>query len=217
MPDVVTKMLKNCPYNWDFQGKYVYMIDNEEPSQEYQAEFFVMKSEDKWLFRTEESYLSNEDGFVEPYVPPKLIQKFEYFQGIKLYRNDKEMWVDEEKFYQRYNSRLSITRKELFEKFKVKYETVFNWLCVSFDRRETFWKILKNDYENNVIDTCFEVRLDEIVCSCISIEEKYWKIQKSISLRKKRTKLFLSEIFKNRRTCDKWINLGISDFKHRVL
>jgi hypothetical protein len=129
--------------------------------------------------------------------------QFEYFQRIKVYSNEKEFWVDEEKFYQRYNSRTPLTRKELFKKFRVKYETVFNWPCVSFDKREVFWKMLKNDYDNNVFDTCFEVRLDEIVCCCTSIEKKYWKTQKSISARKKRTKLFISDIFQRRRTCDK--------------
>jgi hypothetical protein len=29
--------------------------------------------------------------------------------------------------------------------------------------------------------------------------------------------LFSSDIFKNRRTCDKWTNLGVRDFKQRVL
>jgi hypothetical protein len=105
----------------------------------------------------------------------------------------------------------------MFERFKTKYKTVFNWLCVSFDKRGVFWKMLRNDYENNVIGTCFEVRLDEIVCSWTSRDKKYWKIQKSISSRKKSTKLFLSEIFSNRRSCEKWANLGVSDFIHRVL
>jgi hypothetical protein len=87
MPENVLKVLKNCPYDWDFQGKYVHLIENEELFLGYQNNFFVMKTEGKWLFRTEESYLGEEDGFVESYIPPKPIQKFEYFQGIKLYRN----------------------------------------------------------------------------------------------------------------------------------
>jgi hypothetical protein len=174
-----------------------------------------MKPEGKWIFRTKDSYLSEDDGFVEPYKAPKANQKFEYYQGIKLFRNEKELLIDEDEFYHRFNKRLPHTRKELFERFKVKYETVFNWLCVSFDKREVFWKMLRNDFDNYVIDTCFEVRLDEIVCGCTSVERKYWRTQKSISSRKKRTKLFSSEILKNQRTCEKWTNLGVDDFKHR--
>jgi hypothetical protein len=61
MPENVLKLLKDCPYSWYFEGKYVHLIDNEESSQGYQDEFFIMKSEGKWLVRTEETYLSDED------------------------------------------------------------------------------------------------------------------------------------------------------------
>jgi hypothetical protein len=81
----------------------------------------------------------------------------------------------------------------------LKYKTVFNWLCISFNGKEQFWQNLKRDYENDKLD-CYEVRLEEIVNICTSISRKYWRSQRTISSRRKRTQLFQSEIFKNRRT-----------------
>jgi hypothetical protein len=45
-----------------------------------------------------------------------------------MYRGDEEIMTSEEKFYRRCRERIPITRSALFEKFKIKYETVFNWL-----------------------------------------------------------------------------------------
>jgi hypothetical protein len=90
-------------------------------------------------------------------------------------------------------------RNKLFKKFKIKYETVFNWLSVLFDKREVFCKMRENDFKNDIFNTCFEIRLDEIVCRCMDISRKYGKTPKTISSRKRRTQLFLSDIFKDRK------------------
>jgi hypothetical protein len=176
-----------------------------------------MKPKGEWIFRTNDDYLSEDEGFVKPYVEPILFQRFKIVQGYKRYKGDEEKWVDEEKFFKRYKSREPITRKKLFEKFKLKYETAFNWLCVSFDKREVFWKMLENDFKNDVFDTCFEVRLDEIVCRCTDISRKYWKTQKTISSRKRRTQLFLSDIFIDRKSCSKWNHIGSGNFRNEVM
>lgn len=45
---------------------------------------------------------------------------------------------------------------------------------------------------------CHEVRLEEIVNTCTICKKKYWKTQKNNGARKRRTRLFDSENFKNR-------------------
>jgi hypothetical protein len=146
IPEELMREVKECPYFWDFYGNHVYLIENEEYEIWYQNNFFIMKPEGKWIFRTSDDYLSEEDGFRGPYIEPKLNQRVISIQGVNMYKGHEEIMVSEEEFYQRCKSRSPITRRELFEKFRIKYETVFNWLCVSFDRREVFWKMLEDDY-----------------------------------------------------------------------
>jgi hypothetical protein len=41
-----------------------------------------MKPEGKWIFRTESSYLSEDDEFVEPYVHQKLIRNLNIIKEL---------------------------------------------------------------------------------------------------------------------------------------
>jgi hypothetical protein len=198
VPEKILNEIRKCHYSWDFYGKYVHLSDNSELEEGYRNNFFIMKPDGEWIFRlkNDNSYLSEDDGFVKPFVESAKFQRYELIPGYKLYKGDEEIWVNEEKFYSRLKSRTPITRKELFRKFVIKYETIFNWLCVKFDGREKFWKTLENDYNDNVFDKCFEIRLEEIVCQCTSSTRKYWRTQKSMSARKKRMALFKSDILK---------------------
>jgi hypothetical protein len=111
-----------------------------------------MKVEDRWLFQTKSNYLSEDDGLISPYVPPEQFKRFERFQGVKVFRNDKTFLVKEEKFHDRIRSRAPLTKENLYNRFILKYETGFNWSCVSFNKQERFWQYLKNDYKNDVLD-----------------------------------------------------------------
>jgi hypothetical protein len=106
--------------------------------------------------------------------------------------------VDEKSFMKTYHSRSPLTQGKLHEKFILKYETMFNWLCVSYDKKEIFWQNLKYAYERGVLDS-FEAGLEEIVNTCMNVTRKYWKNQRGIAARKRRTELFQSRNFENRR------------------
>jgi hypothetical protein len=58
----------------------------------------------------------------------------------------------------------------------------------------------------------FETRLEEIVNTCTNITREYWKNQKGISARLRRTELFQSQICRNRRKAK---NLGQENFGFR--
>jgi predicted adenine nucleotide alpha hydrolase (AANH) superfamily ATPase len=118
---------------------------------------------------------------------------------------------------ERFNERTPIAKKELFEKFKLKYETVFNWLRVKHDKRDSFLRLLEQDYKDNVFDTCFEIRLEEIVWKCTDPSRKYWRTKKTISSRKRRTQLFESDVFKRRKNGDKVNYMGEGNFKNKIL
>jgi hypothetical protein len=47
------------------------------------------------VFRTEYDYLSSEDGFVEPYIEPVPYQRYKIIQGLRFYRGDEDIWVNE--------------------------------------------------------------------------------------------------------------------------
>jgi hypothetical protein len=164
----------------------VYITDSAEYEVGFQNNFFVMKPEGKWVFRTEYDYLSSEDGLVELYIEPVPYQRYKIIQWFRFYRGDEDIRVNENKFMERFNERTPITRKESFEKFKLKYETVFNWLCVKHGKRDSFWRILEQYYKDIVFDTCFEIRLEEIVWKYTDPSRKYWRTEKTISSRKRR-------------------------------
>jgi hypothetical protein len=110
----------------NFFGEYVHFDDNGEVEYPYRDNFFIMKAVGKWLFRVHENYLSEEDGLISLYVPPKLVRRFEKFQWVKVFRNDKTYWISEEKFYERIRSRIPFKKEDPYNRFLVKYEIMFN-------------------------------------------------------------------------------------------
>jgi hypothetical protein len=139
---------------------------------------------------------------------------------MKLFTNDKTLWVSEIEFLKRYRSRIPDTRIGIYNRYVEKYKKIFSWLCIAFNGKEKFWEILKRDYENNKLDY-YEVRLEEIMNTCMSNDRKYWKMQCTIASRRRRTQLFRERLFKHRNDkeknyCDNFGYRG-SSFKHRVL
>jgi hypothetical protein len=65
-----------------------------------------------------------------------------------------------------------LNRGKVYERFKDSNRTVLNWLCVSFNEKEIFWKNLQRDYENDRLD-CYEARLEEIINICMSVDRNY--------------------------------------------
>jgi hypothetical protein len=90
--------LERSLYCWDFYERNVYITDNEEYEVGFQNNFFAMRPEGKWVFRTKLDYLSSEDGFIEPYVEPIPHSRYKTVQGYKFFPGDEEIWVDENKF-----------------------------------------------------------------------------------------------------------------------
>jgi hypothetical protein len=77
-------------------------------------------------------------------------------------------------------------------------------------QKRSFWDVLKRDASKNLLD-CYEIRLEEIVESFTGSTKRFWRHQKGIAARKKRTMLFESDIFRNRRNngeCYGWETLG---------
>jgi hypothetical protein len=202
MPEDAREFIKKCPYRWNFFGKYTKDNHYETNSSGYATwgwyrNFFEADSVGKWIFRCED-YRPDEFCFTHAYVPPIIRPKFELVQGVKCYPGEMRLWTDVEGAKKKLEGIDPVSNEEFFKKVRLKYEVVFNWLCISFNGKEPFWKQLEQDYKKGVLD-CYEVRLWEIVKSWTSIDRKYWRTQKGISSRRKRTQLFQSQIFKDRR------------------
>jgi hypothetical protein len=118
IPKKEIEEIKNCPYSWDFYGNYVFFSENEELDVGFQNNFFVMRPKCMWIVRSEtnDNYLSEDYGFIKPYIEPVHHQRFKIVQGFKFYRGDEEIWTDEEKFKEWYKSRKPMTSRELFER-----------------------------------------------------------------------------------------------------
>jgi hypothetical protein len=73
---------------------------------------------------------------------------------IKIYlrARSKSLAHNKKWFMEKYHSRYPLTMEKLLEKFIHKYETIFNWLCVSFDKREISWKNLESYHERGVLN-----------------------------------------------------------------
>jgi hypothetical protein len=119
-----------------------------------------------------------------PFKYPEPKKKFERFQGIKVFYGDKSFGVSGYEFLKRCRSRPGLTNNQNFERFKDNYRTILNWLCVSYNENELSWQNLKRDHENNRLD-CYEVRWEEIINTCMSIDKKYWRTQCTISSRRR--------------------------------
>jgi hypothetical protein len=90
----------------------------------------------------------------------------------------------------------------------------------SLNKKEAFWDNIKRDHANGQLN-CYELRLEEIVNSFTDVTRKYWKNQKGIAARNKRTKLFKSDLFVNRRNqkCYGWETMGnrVGSFAKKIL
>jgi hypothetical protein len=116
---------------------------------------------------------------------------------MKIYIYEKGIWTKEDNFIKRYNERKPLSQEQILNKFRLKYETIFRWMLVGFNTKEIFWENVRRDWAKGVLD-CYEERLEKIVNSFTDVMRKYWKNQRGITARSRRTKLFQSEIFKNR-------------------
>jgi hypothetical protein len=137
-----------------------------------------MKSSGEWKFRISPHYLIYQ-GFWKPFSPPKPKKKFSLFGGMKLYNSmeGKVIWTNEDDFVKRFSSREPLSQEKLLEKFITKYETIFKWMLVGYNKREAFWENIKRDAVKGVLD-CYKIRLEEIVNSFTDVTRKYWKNQK---------------------------------------
>jgi hypothetical protein len=79
----------------------------------------------------------------------------------------------------------------------MKYETVLNWLCIQFAKKEDFWSDLKKDAGENKLDI-YEYSLCQIAHE--NVHESFYRLKDKscIAIRKQRTKLFVSDSFQNR-------------------
>jgi hypothetical protein len=132
MPKEVINKINNYNCMWDYFGKFVQYENNGEEEAGFRNNFFIMKSEGKWMFRMKKFYAYGYD-YWEAYKPLVPKERFQLFQNFKVYGVEKDFWVNEESFRERYQKRSPLTLEKLYEKFILKYETVFNWLCVSFE------------------------------------------------------------------------------------
>jgi hypothetical protein len=64
---------------------------------------------------------------------------------MKVFTNDKSIWVSQTEFLRRYESRFWFTKVRIYDRYVEKYKTIFSWLCIAFNGKEKFWKILKRD------------------------------------------------------------------------
>jgi hypothetical protein len=128
--------------------------------------------------------------------------------------------VSEAEFFKRYRTRIPDMNRTIYSRYKEKYKTILNWLCVAYNGKEKFCEILKKDYESGKLG-CYEVRLEEIVNTCTSSDRKYWRTQCTIASRRRRTQLFEGRLFKHRNDREKGYNDNFGykscSFKHRVL
>jgi hypothetical protein len=109
----------------------------------------------------------------------------------------------------RYNERRPLTNDEIMKKFMLKYETIFRWMLVVFNKKEIVWDNVRRDFAEENIE-CYEIRQEEIANSFTDVTKKYWKNQKGITAKFRRTELFKSELFvhRKRQRCFGWENFG---------
>jgi hypothetical protein len=107
--------------------------------------------------------------------------------------------VRQNDFLKKYNERRPLIKEGVYKWYIDKYNTILNWLCVSYNGKEIFWQNTKRYYIEDKLD-CYETRLEKIINTCTRITSKYWGTQRNISDRKNGIKLFEEKIFKNRKT-----------------
>jgi hypothetical protein len=199
IPEACLTQLKECDCMWDFEGKAIYDENYADPEEGWRKQFFIMKSTAEWKFRIQPQ-TGIRTGYWTPFSTPKPKEKFKIIQGEKIYSKvELDRLTNEEEFIKRLSTRKPLSQKDLYDKFCEKYRTIFKWLLVGTNKKEAFWDVLKRDASKNLLD-CYEIRLEEIVESFTGNTKKFWKTQKGIAARKKRTALFESIIFKKRRS-----------------
>jgi hypothetical protein len=189
LPEEARKEITANDLSWDFYGIcYSDSYPKYEMNEGYRNNFFefdVFKGEISWRFKKDDNFSGSTTPFKVPDGPIRR-RNYEVFQGMKLFTNVKTLWVSEAEFFKRYNTRVSEMNVTIYDRYKEKYKTIFNWLCVAYNGKEKFWEILKRVYENGKLG-CYEVRLEEIINTCTSNDRKYWKIQCTIASRRRRT------------------------------
>jgi hypothetical protein len=183
---------------WDYYGNIVENENQADPDTGWRNDFFVMKSSGEWKYRSHPHYLVASEFWKSPTIRKKK-EKFKYINGMKKYKcEDQHLWTNECDFIKRYSKRKPLFQNEILNKFFLKYETIFRWMLIAFDKRETFWNNIRRDFNEGKI-VCYEIRLEEIVNSFTDVTRKYWKNQRGIGARSRRTELFKSDLFTNRK------------------
>jgi hypothetical protein len=141
LPEEVSNQLTMNDLFWDFYSEcYSRLHPMMEANVGYRLNFFlcsVIKGEFSWQF------LRDEYG-VYSFIPFKYIEgvrkrNYEIFQGMKVFTNDKSIWVSETRFLRRYKGRILDTKIRIYDRYVEKYKTIFNWLCVAYNGKEKFW------------------------------------------------------------------------------
>jgi hypothetical protein len=83
MPSEVIEKIKSYNCMWDDYGKFVEHENNAEPECGYRKNFFIMKSERKWMFKMKKFYIFGHD-YWEAYKPPISRERFHIFQNFKI-------------------------------------------------------------------------------------------------------------------------------------
>jgi hypothetical protein len=89
--------------------------NNAEPDCGYRNNFFIMKSEGKWMFTMKVFHGFGHD-YWEEYNPPAPRERFQYFQDYKIYGREKDLRVNEELFMKRYQNRNPLTVQKFSRK-----------------------------------------------------------------------------------------------------
>jgi hypothetical protein len=53
------------------------------------------------------------------------------------------MIMDKEEILERVENKESLDKKEQLKRYKIKFETVLNWLYISYNGKESLWKQLE--------------------------------------------------------------------------
>jgi hypothetical protein len=114
-----------------------------------------MFSEGKWGFNSRKYILKEFDVMKEFWEEPCLFSKskvrrrmkgnerFVRFNGFKFYKADDKCLVSEEEFFKRYDRRRALKREDIYKRYIDKYKIMLNWLCVSYNSKELFGRILR--------------------------------------------------------------------------
>jgi hypothetical protein len=142
LPEEVRNEITMNDLSWDFYGEYFSRIHPTlEANVGYRFNFFecsISKGEISWQFLRDE--YGNRSCTPFKYIEDIRRRNYEVFQGMKLFTNDKTLWVSEKEFLKRYRSRIPDTRIGIYDRYVEKYKTIFSWLCIAFNAKRNFGK-----------------------------------------------------------------------------